>query len=168
MDRDNRQGLQLQKQGRGSKFLHPDHRAIQELELQRGRLRRVRPLVEDAIVAFLRSQEQERFLSDSVESAKRAVDLSLIQYRQGLVDYNRVLDSQRFLVGQQDDLAARRGDVVRNLIAIYKALGGGWEIRQGKDFVPDETRKEMQERTDWGDLLFLEEIESPPSLMPDF
>jgi hypothetical protein len=119
-------------------------------------------------VAFLRSQEQERFLSDSVESAKRAVDLSLIQYRQGLVDYNRVLDSQRFLVGQQDDLAARRGDVVRNLIAIYKALGGGWEIRQGKDFVPDETRKEMQERTDWGDLLFLEEIEPPPSLMPDF
>jgi NodT family efflux transporter outer membrane factor (OMF) lipoprotein len=124
--------------------------------------------VEDAIVAFLRSQEQERFLSDSVESAKRAVDLSLIQYRQGLVDYNLVLDSQRFLVGQQDDLAASRGDVVRNLIAIYKALGGSWEIRQGKDFVPDETRKEMQERTDWGDLLFLEEIEPPPSLMPDF
>lgn len=124
--------------------------------------------VEDAIVAFLRSQEQERFLSESVESGKRAVDLSLIQYRQGLIDYSRVLDSQEFLVGQQDDLAASRGDVVRNLIAIYKALGGGWEIRQGKDFVPDETKKEMQERTDWGDLLFLEEIESPPSLMPDF
>jgi outer membrane protein TolC len=107
-------------------------------------------------------------LIPELERGLRAVDLSLIQYRQGLVDYNRVLDSQRFLVGQQDDLAARRGDVVRNLIAIYKALGGGWEIRQGKDFVPDETRKEMQERTDWGDLLFLEEIEPPPSLMPDF
>jgi hypothetical protein len=59
-------------------------------------------------------------------------------------------------------------DVTTLLPILGRISLDSWEIRQGKDFVPDETKKEMQERTDWGDLLFLEEIEPPPSLMPDF
>ncbi len=124
--------------------------------------------VEDAIVAFLRSQDQVRFLFESVEAAKRSVDLALIQYREGIADYQRVLDTQGFLVQQQDNLTAGNGDVPRNLIALYKALGGGWEIRRGKDFVPPETRDEMRSRTDWGKLLSPDEIESPPSWEPDW
>ena len=124
--------------------------------------------VEDAIVAFLRTQEQARFLSESVESAKRSVELSLIQYREGASDYQRVLDSQGFLDQQQDRLTVSLGDVPTNLIAVYKALGGGWQIRKGKDFVPEEIKKEMKSRTDWGDLLRREEVESPPKWEPDF
>ncbi len=124
--------------------------------------------VEDAIVAFLRTQEQVKFLSASVEATKRSVDLSLIQYREGTVLYNEVLDSQQFLVQREDRLASSRGDVTRNLIAVYKALGGGWEIRQDKDFLPEEVKKEMRERTDWGDLLSREEIEEAPRWKPDF
>ncbi len=40
-----------------------------------------------------------------------------------------------------------------SVIALYKALGGGWEIRDGEDFVPAETREEMRARTYWGSLL---------------
>ena len=124
--------------------------------------------VEDALAAFLRSQEQVRFLSDSVDASKRSVDLALIQYREGTVRYNEVLDSQQFLVQREDRLASSRGDVPRNLIAVYKALGGGWEIRQDKDFLPEEIKKEMRERTDWGVLLSREEIDEAPRWEPDF
>jgi len=117
--------------------------------------------VEDAVVAFLRAQEEADFLSDSVKASKRSVDLSEIQYREGLVDYQRVLDTQRFLTQAQDTLTATVGKIAINLIAMYKALGGGWEIRVGKDFVPEEIKAEMRERTNWGRLLAPEKVEPP-------
>jgi NodT family efflux transporter outer membrane factor (OMF) lipoprotein len=113
--------------------------------------------VEDALVGFLRSREQVTYLSDSVKASKRSVDLSLIQYREGLVDYQRVLDTQRFLTQEQDLLTSVSGEVALNLIAMYKALGGGWQMREGKDFVNEGTREEMQQRTDWGNLFLREE-----------
>ena len=118
--------------------------------------------VEDAMVAFLRSQDEVGLLTESVQAAKRSVDLSQVQYREGLVDYQRVLDTERFLSQQEDLLADTSGAVAINLIAIYKALGGGWQIRTGKDFVPEETMDEMKTRTDWGDLLSRERLETQP------
>lgn len=109
--------------------------------------------VEDAIIAYLRSQEQVGFLTQSVEASKRSVDLALIQYRDGAIDYTRVLDSQEFLVAQQDRLAATQGNIALNLVAMYKALGGGWQIRTGQAFVPAPIQQEMQQRTNWGPLL---------------
>jgi hypothetical protein len=44
-----------------------------------------------------------------------------------------------------------------NLVALYRALGGGWELREGNEFVSDATKARMRERTDWGDLLRPEE-----------
>lgn len=117
--------------------------------------------VEDAMVGFLRKQEEVGFLEDSVKASKRSVDLSLIQYREGLVDYQRVLDSQRFLAQEQDLMTSAMGEVATNLIAMYKAMGGGWEIRIGKDFVPQVVKEQMRERTDWGDLLSPEMLKVP-------
>ena len=118
--------------------------------------------VEDAMVAFLQTQKQAKFLSDSVKASKRSVDLSMLQYREGLVDYQRVLDTQRFLAQEQDRFTSTTGSVAVNLVAVYKALGGGWESRVGKDFVPEHTREEMRNRTNWGRLLAPEELEEPP------
>jgi len=39
------------------------------------------------------------------------------------------------------------------LIAAYKALGGGWQMKEDNDLIPAKTMKEMQDRTDWGELL---------------
>ena len=123
--------------------------------------------VEDAMVAFLKSQEEVRYLTESVAASKRSVDLSLIQYREGFVDYQRVLDTQRFLTDQQDLRTSIFGSVAINLIAMYKALGGGWESRIGKDFVPQETMNEMSKRTHWGDLLAPTTMESRPDEKAD-
>jgi NodT family efflux transporter outer membrane factor (OMF) lipoprotein len=116
--------------------------------------------VEDATVGFLRTQEQSVFLADSVEQYKLSVKLSLIQYREGLTSYQRVIDAQRNLAQQEDFFASATGSVGTNLIALYKALGGGWELRLGKDFIPEKTKEEMRQRTNWGDLL-------PPEDLPD-
>ena len=118
--------------------------------------------VEDGLIAFLRAQDEVGFLSDSVNAAKRSVRLSLIQYREGIVDYQRVLTSQEFLVQEQDRWTATRGEVALNLVSTYKALGGGWQIRQDNDFVPVETQQVMRERTDWGDLLQPAALDVPP------
>ena len=119
--------------------------------------------VEDAMIAFLRTQDKAAFLDDAVEAYKRSVDLSLLQYKEGLVDFQRVLDAQQNLVQQQDNWVATTGDVGLNLISLYKALGGGWEMRAGKDFVPKEIKAEMEKRTNWGDLLSPDKLEYPPA-----
>ena len=115
--------------------------------------------VEDAIVSFTRSKEEERFLKESVAAAKRSVDISSIQYKEGFVDYQRVLDSQSFLATQADRLAAASGKVATNLVATYKALGGGWQIRQKAETLSEENKNEMIERTNWGHLLDPEKLE---------
>jgi outer membrane protein TolC len=117
--------------------------------------------VEDGLVAFLRTQEEAKLLGESVTASKRSVDLSLLQYQEGMVSYQRVLDTQRFLTLAQEGHTIIRGSVVTSLIATYKALGGGWETRIGKDFVPVEIKEEMQERTNWGKLLTPTTLEKP-------
>jgi NodT family efflux transporter outer membrane factor (OMF) lipoprotein len=117
--------------------------------------------VEDSLVGFLRKQEEAAFLLGSVKASQRSVDLSMLQYKEGLVDYQRVLDSQRFLTDQQDAWTATRGDVVLNLVSMYKALGGGWQIREGKEFVSKDNIQEMEKRTDWGNLIQPKELETP-------
>ena len=105
------------------------------------------------MVSFIKSREQADELQISVEASNRSVAISLIQYRDGVTDYTRVLNSQEFLVQQQDSYTAIRGDVARSLIALYKALGGGWQLRQDQDIVARSIKDEMNQRTDWGDLL---------------
>ena len=117
--------------------------------------------VEDSLVGFLRKQQEAGYLLDSVKASQRSVDLSMLQYKEGMVDYQRVLDTQRSLSDQQDFWTATRGEVILNLVSLYKALGGGWQIREGKDFVSKKNLEEMQKRTDWGDLLQPEAVETP-------
>jgi len=119
--------------------------------------------VEDAMVGFLQSQKAVFFLADAVKASKRSVDLSLIQYREGLVDYQRVLDTQRDLTTQEDNLVFTAGSVGLNLVSMYRALGGGWEIRGENDFIPASIKAEMAARTNWGDMLSPKETEYPPS-----
>jgi NodT family efflux transporter outer membrane factor (OMF) lipoprotein len=119
--------------------------------------------VEDSMIGFLRRQQEAGFLMDSVKASQRSVDLSMLQYKEGLVDYQRVLDSQRFLTDQQDIWTETRGIAIVNLIAMYKALGGGWQIREGQAFVSKDNMEDMEKRTNWGDLLEPEALVTPAS-----
>ena len=109
--------------------------------------------VEDAMIGFVQSQKESGFRAKAATASKRSTEIANIQYREGAVDFQRVIDTERALVLNQDRWTSSRGEIVLNLVAMYKALGGGWEIREGHDFISEQNRSEMQDRTDWGDLL---------------
>src|SRR5439155_13144145 len=108
--------------------------------------------VEAGLSAFLRNRERAALLAESVAAARRTVELSLVQYRQGAVDFLRVNQAQIDLVERQNSLVAARASVAQGAIATYRALGGGWETRAGREFVPRETIEQMRASTDWGDI----------------
>jgi len=113
--------------------------------------------VEDSMIALARTIEQDRILGESVGIAERSAELSLLRYQEGFADYQRVLDSQQALFSQQQRYASNRGAVISNFIAVYRSLGGGWQSDVPRQFIDDDTRQQMEDRTNWGDLL-----ESPP------
>mgnify|MGYP003693903699 FL=1 len=92
--------------------------------------------VEDNLAAFLRSQDRADLLAKSVTSSRSAVDLAVLQYREGVTDFTTVLTTQQTLLTQQDNLASTLGNISTSLVGVYRALGGGWEIREGEDIVP--------------------------------
>ena len=89
--------------------------------------------VENAIVAYNLSKLVQQHLEDSTAATQQAEDLVLVQYNTGLTDFNNVLVTQRDLSSQQDRLVVTRAQILVNLIALYKALGGGWDIEQAVD-----------------------------------
>lgn len=121
--------------------------------------------VENSLAGVTRRNEQVGFLDKSVKASSRSVDLALIQYRDGTIDYTPVIDTQARLAVDEDNLVNSRGEVLLNVVATYKALGGGWEGRMAGDVVSDETKAVMIERTYWGDVL---EAPSPkPDKLPE-
>lgn len=109
--------------------------------------------VEGGLSDFLRSRERTTHLTEAVDASQRSVDLSLIQYRAGAVDFIRVNDAQTALVQQQDNLVVARAAIALGAVRTYRALGGGWEIRAGQEFVDEATAERMRKRTHWGDVL---------------
>jgi hypothetical protein len=91
----------------------------------------------------------------------------VLQYREGITDFTTVLTAEQSLLAQQDQLAVSQGDIPTNLISTYRALGGGWEIREGQEIVPAQVREAMQQRTDWGSLLTPGAIERASQQPPD-
>ncbi|WP_164018570.1 efflux transporter outer membrane subunit [Pyxidicoccus trucidator] len=109
--------------------------------------------VADALTGYANAQKAMAFEQAAVKAAQRSVELSLVQYREGAVDFQRVLEAQRSLLEQQNNLAQTNSSIATNLVALYKALGGGWEVRQNQPVVPEPMQREMDKRTDWGDML---------------
>lgn len=83
--------------------------------------------VENAMVAYYEENQRSVELQRSVDSAKKSVELVQTLYLLGLTDFENVLVMQRSLFQQEDELANSHGRVSRNLIRLYKAIGGGWQ-----------------------------------------
>ncbi len=109
--------------------------------------------VEDGLVAFLRSQERAEMLAQSTDASRQALDLAVEQYRGGITDFTTVITSEQSLLNAQDTFVSNLGSVATNLVAIYRGLGGGWQIREGMDLVPAQIAETMAKRTNWGNLL---------------
>lgn len=106
---------------------------------------------DDAASGLLKALERDGILHDSALAARRSLTLANALHREGYTDFQRVLDAQRALAAQQDAYVVNRGAAVSDLIALYKALGGGWYTAQ--PLLDPATREQMRRRTDWGDLL---------------
>lgn len=83
---------------------------------------------ETALVKYGQEQARRQALERAVESSQLALRLSRELYTRGLQDFLTVLDTQRALYAAQDQLVQSEQAVAANLIALYKALGGGWEV----------------------------------------
>ena len=83
--------------------------------------------VEDALVGFSNDQAARAQLEDAVRANQRAAELARALYSQGLTDFLTVLIAEQALFTSQDTLAQSERDVALDLVALYKAVGGGWE-----------------------------------------
>ena len=84
--------------------------------------------VENSVVAFIKERERRDRLVEAVDATERSVELVRTQYLAGLTNFQNVLDSQRSLFRLQDQLVASEGLVAQNLVRVYRALGGGWDV----------------------------------------
>ncbi len=86
--------------------------------------------VEDALTACHREEERWASISQALESNRRAVSRSSALYERGLIDFLDVLDAQRAQLASESELARSATQRAANVVALYKALGGGWEIEE--------------------------------------
>lgn len=109
--------------------------------------------VDNAAVGIAKNQAQIPLLSKAENAAKRSLDIATIQYREGLVDFERVLDSQRALFNQQERLVSSRGEATQDVISLYKAMGGGWQQGRLRPVIDENTRARMLQRRSWKNIL---------------
>ena len=105
------------------------HKAIRQELLDQYKLTILTALREadDALISFNNRQQQFNLLTQSVESNQAAVRIAKERYASGTIGYLSLLDAQRSLLMTQDSMAVSRGEVTLSMVALYKAIGGGWE-----------------------------------------
>ncbi|QGM99546.1 TolC family protein [Methylocystis parvus] len=109
--------------------------------------------VENGVATYLLSASEAAYLRKSVTEAKGALEIATLEYQQGTRDFTTVLTAEQNLLAAENSLATATGNISIGLVSLYRALGGGWQIREGKPFVDAATVQEMRDRTNWGNLL---------------
>ena len=87
--------------------------------------------VENALVGYAKEEVRHRSLKDAVKSSQESLHLAEQLYAKGLTSFINVLDAERSLYQAQDQMVQSERTVILNLIKLYKALGGGWDIGAG-------------------------------------
>lgn len=83
---------------------------------------------ENALVSYRETRHQLDYLSASARSSNRATELAHKRFDGGATDFLDVLDSERSQLEVEASLSRARTSAATNLVALYKALGGGWEV----------------------------------------
>jgi outer membrane protein TolC len=109
--------------------------------------------VSNAMEGYRYNMEKSKYDFSAVEAAIRAFDISFNQYNNGLVSYQRLLSTVETMTLREDAYAQTRGSIANQVVALYKALGGGWEPFRAQPVVSPKTVEQMESRTDWGDYL---------------
>ena len=83
--------------------------------------------VENALIAYTKDQQRRTALIDAVTANRKAVKLSTLLYTEGQTDFLNVLDAQRSQYTSEQALVLSTRSLSTDLVALYKALGGGWD-----------------------------------------
>jgi NodT family efflux transporter outer membrane factor (OMF) lipoprotein len=109
--------------------------------------------VDDGLATYSLSRQQAAFLRRSVQAAIGALRIAMEQYQQGATSFTTVLTAEQNLLQAQNSLVVASANIPLGLTAVFRALGGGWQIREDSNFVTPATAAQMRARTDWGSLL---------------
>jgi multidrug efflux system outer membrane protein len=82
--------------------------------------------LETALSAYREQQRQIVSLAQQVDASRGAADLARIRYKEGSIDFLVLFDAERTLLAAEDALTAAQTGANTDIVAIYKALGGGW------------------------------------------
>jgi NodT family efflux transporter outer membrane factor (OMF) lipoprotein len=130
-----------------------DARFEQALEAYQDSILQAARDVDSAAIAFAKSREEDVILDESQAVARRSLDIAQKTYREGFSDFQRVLTSQAALLRQQERFIANRGQNAIDLVAIYRAIGGGTIPSVEGDYANAATRARMKARTNWSTQL---------------
>lgn len=122
--------------------------------------------VQDGIVSYVESQRALKSMTAANKAAIETTQLSIARYEAGEIDYSSVIDAEKNQLSVQMSLIDAQSSVPQGLISLYRALGGGWQIRKGHDVVSDDVKKEMQARTNWGNVL--DDKKAPSTYLPSW
>lgn len=101
--------------------------------------------VETALVTFTEEQETLHILEEAVTSGDRAVTIANGLYQSGLSDFLNVLQSERALFQSQDQMAQSEQRLTLSLVAVFKALGGGWQNEDKSAATPPAEKSNLPE-----------------------
>ena len=141
-----------------------DARLQQAIENYRATVINAAREINDAAIALSKTAEQRVLLEQTVVASDRSLELAQARYREGYAGFQRVLDAQRVVFTQADRKLQNDGAHLSAVVALFKSLGGGWRPDQLDTLLPATTREQMEQRTDWGDLLTIPVIDAsgPP------
>jgi NodT family efflux transporter outer membrane factor (OMF) lipoprotein len=109
--------------------------------------------VENGLSAFKYGKQSVAYLENAVTAAKASTQLAIYRYKAGQSDFTTVLSALQQQLGVENSLVSTQGDVMLGLVAAYRSLGGGWQLREGEDVISPDVKMEMQKTTRWGRMM---------------
>jgi len=109
--------------------------------------------VSNALNGYKYSKIQASYNKNAIDASTRAFNISMTQYNNGLVTYQRLLSSVENLTRSEDKYAVIQGSIANYIVSLYKALGGGYELGRNRSYISKEIVDTMKQRSDWGEYL---------------
>ena len=143
----------------------------EQLESYRQLILNAQSEVEQSINTYIYSCRQIGFYREASNASEEAVKIASEQYKDGLIEYNTVIQNLQTLTNQEDKLIQSKGDAINGIISTYKALGGGYQnlIAQDQQIKPS-SKEEMLKRIDYweGQLSSVDKDKKPGLIFYNF
>ena len=109
--------------------------------------------IDNAAISLSKNRDTQAPLEASLKAAERSLEIATVSYSEGYADFQRVLDAQRAAAAQATNVVVNKGNQIAALVSLYGSLGAGWTEATIDGLIPESTRREMEARSDWGELL---------------